>query len=127
VGIWNIQLNDKKTAADAREFLPISLDNMPLVALASANVNPGHGGDQWFAVAYENKNVRIFRLSEGLKKSACDKLAQTYSTDQSVDSPRLGRRWQQLNAEKICSSSKVAGPISGLMQFLGRLVPGFFK
>jgi hypothetical protein len=127
VGIWNIQPNDKKTAADAREFLPISLDNMPLVALASANVNPGHGGDQWFAVAYENKNVRIFRLSEGLKKSACDKLAQTYSTDQSVDSPRLGRRWQQLNAEKICSSSKVAGPISGLMQFLGRLVPGFFK
>jgi hypothetical protein len=127
VGIWNIQPNDKKTAADAREFLPISLDNMPLVALASANVNPGHGGDQWFAVAYENKNVRIFKLSEGLKKSACDKLAQTYITDQSVDSPRLVGRWQQLNAEKICSSSKAAGPISGLMQFFGRLVPGFFK
>jgi len=127
VGIWNIQLNDKKTAADAREFLPISLDNMPLVALAFANVNPGHGGHQWFAVAYENKNVRIFKLSEGLKKSACDKLVQTYSADQSSDNPRLASRLQQLKAEKICSSSKVAGPISGLMQFLGRLVPGFFK
>ena len=124
------QSNHQKIPTAAREFLPISLDNKPLVALATANVNPKHGGDQWFAIAYENNNIRIFKLFDGLKKSACDKLAQSYQsgqTDQSPDSSRLAKRWQQLNDEKICNSSMDTVPMDSFRTFIGRRMLVFLK
>jgi WD40 repeat protein len=124
------QSNHQKIPTAAREFLPISLDNKPLVALATANVNPKHGGDQCFAIAYENNNIRIFKLFDGLRKSACDKLAQSYKsgqTDQSPDSFRLARRWQQLNDEKICNSSLDTGPMDSFRKFISRRISVFLK
>jgi WD40 repeat protein len=124
------QFNHQKIPTAAREFLPISLDNKPLVALAIANVNPSHGRGQWFAVAYEDNNIRIFKLFDGLKKSACDKLAQSYQayqTDQSLDSSRLARRWQQLNDEKICNSSMDTGPIASFRKFISSRMSVFLK
>ena len=127
------QFNHQKTPTAAREFLPISLDNNPLVALAIANVHPSHGGGQWFAVAYDNNNttrIRIFNLFDGLKKSACGQLAQSYKAgqiDQSPDSSRLASRWQQLNDEKICNSSMDTGPIAKLRKFISSRMSVFLK
>jgi hypothetical protein len=98
--------------------------------LAIANVNPRHGRGQWFAVAYENNNIRILKLFDGLKKSACDKLAQSYQAhqaDQSLDSSRLAGRWQQLNDEKICNSSMDTGPMASFRKFISRPISVFLK
>jgi hypothetical protein len=124
------QLNHQKIPTAAMEFLPISPGNKPLVALAIANVHPKHGEGQWFAVAFDNNtntNIRIFKLFDGLKKSACDKLAQSYQADQSLDSSRLAGRWQQLNDEKICNSSMDTGPMASFRKFISRPISVFLK
>lgn len=87
----------------SREILPVSRDSEPLKAIALSRIAQADNESQWFAVAYNNNRIRLFRLSDQLKFDACKLLIGTYRAS-SPDDQRAKRRLNELLSDQVCDN-----------------------
>ena len=95
------EVDDDQKYPTQREFLPVSLDHEPLKAIALSPLTVNDHELRWFAVAYNDNNIRLFRVSEKMKNYACALVKATYLASDESDK-RARRRIENLRSDGTC-------------------------